>query len=152
MSNANLKLMQDADAAFGRGDIPFILETLSPDITMGIVGREEDAPFLGIRNGKASAAEFFAQLNEAHEIHSFEPLRYLAAEDMVFIWGRYEWTMRKSRVSRQSEWFHAIAMTLSLASAGGESSFDSLACARPISKGSSSGFWESYARVRTDHR
>ena len=110
MSNANLKLVQDLYAAFGRGDIPSILEIMSPDVTMGIVGRKEDAPFLGIRNGKDGAASFFEGLVEAHEIHSFEPLRFLTAEDMVFIWGRYEWTMRKSGVSKQTEWLHVITL------------------------------------------
>jgi ketosteroid isomerase-like protein len=110
MSKENLNLVQEAYAAFGRGDIPAILNVMAPDVTMGIVGREEDAPFLGIRNGKHGAAAFFEQLLEAHEIHSFEPLRFLAAEDMVFIWGRYHWTMRKSGVSKQTEWLHAITL------------------------------------------
>ncbi len=111
MSEQNLKLVQNAYAAFGRGDIPAVIENMAANVTVGIVGRRQDAPFLGIfGEGKAGAAEFFAQLAEAHEFHTFEPLRYLAAEDKVFIWGRYRWTMRKSGVSKESEWLHEITV------------------------------------------
>lgn len=110
MSEENLKLVQSVYAAFGRGDIPAVIETMTPDATIGIVGRRQDAPFLGIFEGKAGGAEFFTQLAEAQEFHTFEPLRFLAAEDKVFIWGRYRWTMRKSGVSKESEWLHEITL------------------------------------------
>ena len=111
MSEQNLTLVQNVYAAFGRGDSPAVVEAMSSEATIGIVGRRQDAPFLGIfEDGKAGAAEFFKQLAEAHEFHTFEPLRYLAAEDKVFIWGRYRWTMRKSGVSKESEWLHEITL------------------------------------------
>lgn len=111
MSDQNLKLVQNLYAAFGRGDIPAIIEVMTPTATIGIVGRRQDAPFLGIfDDGKAGGAEFFKQLAEAQEFHTFEPLRYLAAEDKVFVWGRYRWTMRKSGVSKESEWLHEITL------------------------------------------
>lgn len=110
MSEQNLKLVQDVYAAFGRGDIAAVIDTMTEDATIGIVGRRQDAPFLGIFEGKAGGAEFFKQLAEAQEFHTFEPLRFLAAEDKVFIWGRYRWTMRKSGVSKQSEWLHEITL------------------------------------------
>ena len=66
---------------------------------MSWTGRKADAPFLGIRSGKAGAGEFFQELDAAHAISTFEPQRFLAAEENVFIWGRYTWTMRKSGVS-----------------------------------------------------
>src|SRR6478609_50399 len=73
MSEENLKLVQSVYAAFGRGDIPAVLEIMTPDATIGIVGRRQDAPFLGIFEGKAGGAEFFTQLAEAQEFHTFEP-------------------------------------------------------------------------------
>ena len=108
MSKTNLDLTKDAYAAFGRGDIPFVIEMMAPDVSIGIVGRKQDAPFLGLRSGKEGAAEFFQGLQEAHEIHTFEPRRFVAAEDMVFVWGHYHWTMRKSGVSKDTEWLHVL--------------------------------------------
>jgi len=110
MSNHNIKLVQDTYAAFGRGDIPAILNVMTNDVIMGIVGRKEDAPFLGMNHGKAGVGEFFKQLGDAHDIHMFEPLRFLAAEEKVFIFGHYRWTMRKSGVSKESEWLHVISV------------------------------------------
>ena len=110
MSNANIKLVQDAYAAFGKGDIPGVFDMMTPDVTIGIVGRKEDAPFFGMHSGKAGAAEFFTQLDAAHAISQFEPQRFLAAEDKVFIWGGYTWTMRNSGVSKDSEWLHVITI------------------------------------------
>jgi ketosteroid isomerase-like protein len=111
MSEQNLKLVQSVYAAFGRGDIPAVIEAMAPNATIGIVGRRQDAPFLGIfDDGKAGAAEFFKQLAEAQDFLTFEPLRFLAAEDKVFIWGRYRWTMRKSGVTKESEWLHELTL------------------------------------------
>jgi ketosteroid isomerase-like protein len=111
MSEQNLKLVQNLYAGFGRGDIASIIEVMTPNATIGIVGRRQDAPFLGVfDDGKAGGAEFFKQLAEAQEFHTFEPLRYLAAEDKVFVWGRDRWTMRKSGVSKESEWLHEITL------------------------------------------
>lgn len=106
MNDANIKVVKDGYAAFVKGDVAAVLEMMTPDVRIGIVGRREDAPFLGFFDGKDGAAEFFRQLHEAQEIHRFEPQRYVAAEDMVFVWGHYHWTMRKSGVSKDTQWMH----------------------------------------------
>lgn len=110
MTQSNLETVKRAYAAFGRGDVGAVLELMAKDATIGIVGRKEDAPFLGVRTGEGAAAEFFRELGAAHEIHSFEPRRFLAAENEVFVWGHYRWTMRKSGVSKDTEWFHVITL------------------------------------------
>jgi ketosteroid isomerase-like protein len=110
MSNVNIKLVQTAYEAFGRGDIAAVLDGMAEDVSIGIVGRPQDAPLFGIHHGKAAAAEFFRLLDEAHEISRFEPQRFVAAEDMVLVWGRYTWTMRRSRVSDTTEWLHVLTL------------------------------------------
>jgi ketosteroid isomerase-like protein len=109
MSNANIKLVQDAYAAFGKGDIAACVGMFAPDGAIGIVGRRRDAPFFGMFAGK-DIPEFFRQLDEAHAISKFEPLRFLAAEEKVFVWGLYAWTMRKSGASDTTRWFHEITV------------------------------------------
>lgn len=109
-TSANIQLVQAAYAAFGKGDLPAILAMMSDDVVMGIVGREQDAPFLGVRNGKAGVQDFFRLLGEAHEIHVFEPKRFVGGEDKVFVWGHYRWTMRKSGVSKHSDWLHELTV------------------------------------------
>jgi ketosteroid isomerase-like protein len=110
MSDANIKTIQDIYAAFGRRDIPTVLEALAPDVSWGIVGREADVPFAGVRQGKAGAGEFFRLLAETQEISRFEPQKFMAAGDTVFAWGRYDWTMRRSGVAGVSEWLHVFTI------------------------------------------
>ena len=83
---------------------------MTPDVTWGIVGHAEDIPFASVRNGKAGAGEFFRLLNETNEITNFEPQKFVAVEDMVLIWGRYDWTMRKSGVPGVSDWLHVFTV------------------------------------------
>lgn len=104
MSNANIKLLQDAFNAFTRGDIQTVLDALAPDVSWGLVGREQDIPMLGIRHGKAGASEFFRLLNEVQEVTAFEPQTFLAAEDKVFAWGRTAWIMRGNDVVGDNDW------------------------------------------------
>src|SRR2546421_7849338 len=73
MSSANIKLVQDVYAAFGRGDLPTVLDAMTPDVAIGIVGRQQDAPLFGLHHGEMGAPEFFRLLDEAHEITHFEP-------------------------------------------------------------------------------
>ncbi len=110
MSNANIKLVADGYTAFGRGDLAAVIDMMTPDATIGIVGRREDAPFFGMHSGTAGIAEFFRLLDEAHAITMFEPQRFLAAEDKVFVWGHYTWTMRRSGVSDTTEWLHVLTV------------------------------------------
>ena len=109
-TNANIDLVRNAYAAFGRQDMPGLLGMMTDDVTIGIVGRKEDAPFLGMQHGHAGVGEFFRLLGEAHEIHMLEPQRFLAAEDKVFVWGHYRWTMRKSGVAKHSTWLHELTV------------------------------------------
>ena len=110
MSQANLAIIQDGYAAFGRGDLEALIALMAEDVTIGIVGRAEDAPFFGLHHGKPGVRDFFRELAAAHEIHLFEPTRFLAAEEKVFVWGHYRWTMRNSGVSKESRWMHELSL------------------------------------------
>ena len=110
MSQKNIELVKGAYAAFGRGDLPAILDMMTEDAAIGIVGRRQDAPFFGMHTARAGVMEFFKLLDAAHAISMFEPQRFLAAEEEVFIWGRYTWTMRGSGASATTEWLHVITV------------------------------------------
>lgn len=106
MSDAKIKMLQDAFAAFGRGDLQPVFDLMTPDVTWGMVGREEDVPFLGIRSGKDGAGAFFKLLNETTEITVYEPQTFLAADDKVFVWGHVASTMRHNGVPIENDWLH----------------------------------------------
>ncbi|MFL6203479.1 MAG: nuclear transport factor 2 family protein [Thermoanaerobaculia bacterium] len=64
--------VQEIYAAFGRGDVPAILERLAPDVEWEYGASPTEVPWLQPRQGRAGAAEFFASLANL-EFHRFEP-------------------------------------------------------------------------------
>ena len=110
MSDANIQLIENTYAAFQRGDIPALLDNLSPDVSWGIVGRERDFPFAGIREGKAGAEAFFRLLNETQDVTRFTPAKFVAAGDIVFVWGDCDWTMRGNNVAGGNDWLHVFTI------------------------------------------
>lgn len=66
-----VQIVRDIYAAFGRGDIPFILERLSPDVDWDYGYPERGVPYLTPRKGRDGAATFFASLSGL-EFRKFE--------------------------------------------------------------------------------
>jgi hypothetical protein len=72
----------DAYAAFGRGDIPAVLDTLADDIEWVVPG-PSDIPTAGTYKGKQAAGAWFGVLHENLEFQVFEPREYIAQGDKV---------------------------------------------------------------------
>ena len=91
MSEAqNTKVVQDAYAAFGRGDIPALLGYMTEDIDwQPVIGTAAHVPFSGERKGKASVAEFFKRVAESEDFQQFEPREFVAQGDKVVAIGHY---------------------------------------------------------------
>jgi ketosteroid isomerase-like protein len=74
--------------AFGRGDVPAILDTLADDVSWDGDWRDNTAQHepvvahLAPRRGRAGAGEFFALLG-AYTLHSFAVLGLLSGDDEV---------------------------------------------------------------------
>lgn len=100
---SNLSSVQEIYAAFGRGDIPAILEHLSESVDWEYGGLDE-VPWLRPRRGRDGAAEFFESLG-AVEIHSFTPKTLLEEENIVVGLVDIELTVKKTgkRVSEEDE-------------------------------------------------
>jgi ketosteroid isomerase-like protein len=87
---ANTKVVQDAYAAFGRGDIPTLLGYMTDDIHWRpVIGTAKHVPFSGERHGKPSVAEFFKQVSASEDFQQFEPREFVAQGDMVVALGHY---------------------------------------------------------------
>jgi ketosteroid isomerase-like protein len=91
MSEAqNTKVVQDAYAAFGRGDIATLLSYMAEDIQwQPVIGTAARVPFSGERTGKAQVAEFFKLVAAAEEFQQFEPREFVAQGDKVVAIGHY---------------------------------------------------------------
>lgn len=84
----SVELIQDLYAAFGRGDIGYILDHLSDDCRW--VSPGDGLPNAGVFEGKAGAAEFFQKLAASEEITRFEPREFFVNGDSVVALGYEE--------------------------------------------------------------
>lgn len=80
----NLQTVQTIYAAFGRGDVPAILEQLADNVDWeyGYRNTPNPVPWLQPKTGKAGVAEFFSSLGEL-EIQKFAPTAILEGDHLV---------------------------------------------------------------------
>ncbi len=78
----NTKTIQEIYEAFGRGDIPAIMEKLSDSIEWDYSGNTADVPWFKKRRGKEEVAGFFESLNEL-QFNKFEPKDFLEGKNIV---------------------------------------------------------------------
>jgi ketosteroid isomerase-like protein len=86
----NTAIVQQAYAAFGRGDMTTLLGCMADDIRWEpAIGAATHVPFSGERQGKAGVAEFFKQVADSEDFQQFEPREFVAQGDKVVALGRY---------------------------------------------------------------
>jgi ketosteroid isomerase-like protein len=82
----NVTTITDLYAAFGRGDVPAILDALAEDVRWehwdDNTAQREGVSHLQPRTGRDGAAQFFAEIAEL-EFHSFEVRGIAAGDDLV---------------------------------------------------------------------
>jgi uncharacterized protein len=105
----NVKVVQDAYAAFQRGDIPGLLNSLADNIVWTIPGPKE-LPFVGQRTGRDQVAQFFAILAQHQEPEQFEPRTYVAQGDTVVALGRFRWRVKSNGNSAESDFAHVFTI------------------------------------------
>jgi hypothetical protein len=99
----NVQTVQDAYAAFGRGDIQAILNRLTDDVEWFLPG-EGEIPQAGLYRGKEGVSRFFQVLAQDTEFSRFEPGTYIAQGDHVVALGRYKAKVRQTGRSFEAEW------------------------------------------------
>ena len=86
----NTKVVQDAYAAFGRGDTQALLGLFADDIVFtGVYGTASHVPTSGERRGKPAVGEFFKQVAANVAFSMFEPKEFVATGDKVVALGHY---------------------------------------------------------------
>lgn len=109
MTDANIQLVQDAYAAFGRGDIPGVIALLAPDVHWESVGNPADFPALGVKTGTAAVEAQFRMLGGLLSFQSFSPQQFFAARpDTVFVLGHYDRTVIATGKPANSDFVHVF--------------------------------------------
>jgi ketosteroid isomerase-like protein len=85
--------VQHIYAAFGRGDVPAILECLAEDVEWGYGTAPNPVPWLQRRQGRAQVAGFFQALS-ALDFQVFAPLKIFGDERFAISMVQLEATVR----------------------------------------------------------
>lgn len=91
------KTVEEIYAAFGRGDIPAILNQLADNVEWEYAYQKapNPLPWLQPRNGRNQAALFFESL-EAVEFHHFAPTAILEGQGLVVALVNIDFTVKKT--------------------------------------------------------
>ena len=79
----NIKTIQTLYEAFGRGDLPVILDALADDVDWATDTASTAAPWYGVRTGRAGVTAFFEAFGSTMEVEEFTPRTYAANETDV---------------------------------------------------------------------
>ena len=101
----NVELIQQAYAAFGRGDIPALLQAVSEDVEWeGVYGGGGRIPSAGLRKGREGVREFFTILGGTVDFQRFEPKTFVATGDHVIALGSYAGTIKATGKAVALDW------------------------------------------------
>lgn len=94
----NVDFIKDLYAAFGRGDVPYILERFAPELeAFGVnASARSKAPFHFQGKRREDVARYFEALIGTMEPLRLEPQHYAAAGDYVYATLYHEYKVRKT--------------------------------------------------------
>ena len=82
-TSTHVGTVADLYGAFGRGDVPFILDHFADDISWEEGLRVTEMPWFQRRTGKQQVAEFFQILNQSLVLSTFDPQMIVGDGDTV---------------------------------------------------------------------
>jgi ketosteroid isomerase-like protein len=106
----NVRIVQEAYAAFQRGDIQAVLDTLTDDVEWITPGPPDLMPVAGNRHGRNEVAQFFSTLSDTEEVELFEPQEYIAQGDKVVAFVKYRGRVKATGRTAESDLVHVFTM------------------------------------------
>jgi ketosteroid isomerase-like protein len=108
---SNVATVQSMYEAFGKGDIPAILDKLAEDVAWEAWGTDNtaqaaDVPWMRPRTGRAGAASFFQDVADSLEFHSFQPTNLLEGGSQVVATITFDATAKATGERFQDEEIH----------------------------------------------
>ena len=102
-------VVQQVYEAFGRQDVPAILNLVAEEVDWEFVGPASLA-YAGKRRNRKEVADFFAAVPRADEVHAFEPREFIAAGEHVTVLGWESSTALDTGTKFQTEWVHVFTV------------------------------------------
>ena len=100
-----LQTVQAIYAAFGRGDIPALLEQLHADVNWRFIG-DAAAPYSRRVQGHEGVMGWFGDIAKADQIQAFEPREFLVGSDHVTVIGWERTVALPGGRPFECEWVH----------------------------------------------
>ena len=79
----NVKTIRGVYEAFGRGDVPAVLDAVTDDVDWATETSSTIAPWYGVRHGKDDVASFFEAFGSTMEVQEFNPYAFAANDSEV---------------------------------------------------------------------
>lgn len=105
----NIEITQQLFGAFGRGDIPAILDLLDDEVVIEFYG-PPGIPYAGTYKGKSEARRFFETVLSSVDILPFDPEEFLADGNKVVVTGHLRLRARSTGRAIESDFAHVITM------------------------------------------
>jgi ketosteroid isomerase-like protein len=106
----NCNFIRSLYAAFGRGDVKTILDSVDPSIEWISNGDAKAIPWGGRRSGVAGVASFFKSLADNLDFEIFEPRDFFNAGDTMIVIGRTRARLKSQGGVFDCQWAHVFTV------------------------------------------
>jgi ketosteroid isomerase-like protein len=103
MNEQNVKTIQELYAAFGRGDVSFIVSKLADDVSW-VSQTDSIVPWSGDFSGKDQIPRFFEAIFQTVEVEAFEPKEWISDGDAVVSLGEFGCRVRATGKRSRTRW------------------------------------------------
>jgi len=99
----NIETIQQLYAAFGRGDIAFILDFLTDDVAWNS-HLAKDVPWGGDMSGKSNVPTFFETIYSTVDVLGFDPKEFVAQGNTVVSTGTFAAAVKQTGKTGHTPW------------------------------------------------
>jgi len=111
MSEQNVKAVQSIYGAFGRGDVPGILEHCADETEWAFNGARSEVPWHDTFKGKTAVPRFIQALVSNVDLHDFRPKTFIHSGDDVVCNVSIEYTVKKTGKRVREDQLHWWSFT-----------------------------------------
>jgi ketosteroid isomerase-like protein len=109
MSVTAVEVVQQAYEAFGRGDVPTLLDLMTEPVDWRFCGAR-GLPYTGSFTTKAEVGRWFATIAEVDDIQRFEPRELIDGGEHVTVLGWERTTARPGGKVFEADWVHVFTV------------------------------------------
>ena len=105
----NTALVQQGYKLFSKGDIPGVLQLMSPNIAWELF-KVENVPFTGKFQGVEGVAQFFSALASSIDLLKFEPREFIAQGNKVVVLGDRRYRVKDQQEEIEDKWVDVLTV------------------------------------------